>query len=184
MKVVAVYGGPRQNGNTILLMEEMLKEATAQGAETEVFYLNKLKYRGCQACFGCKSHEGCVIQDDVQPILKAIAEADRIILATPVFMWDMTGQLKLLVDRLFCFLNLDHTSLLKPGKKVLWAVTQGQLDTNKFRNVFDTHGKMMEFLGFGENKVYIAGGLSVPGEIKQQPQVLDEARKMVDWLLK
>lgn len=185
MKVVAIYGGPRKNGNTLVLLQEVLDEVQKAGATTEVFSLNQLNFRGCQSCYGCVRNGTCVIKDDAQKVLAAVAEADRIILATPVYMWDMTGQLKLFIDRLFSFLNPeDHTSKLAPGKKVLWTVTQGQLDPNKFRDVFDRHGKMMEFLGFGENKVFIAGGLANPGEIKKQPQVLADARKMVAWLLK
>jgi len=184
MKIVALYGGPRKKGNTLLLLEEVLQAVRQQGAEVEVFNLNTLNFKGCQACFGCKKHEGCVIKDDAQRVLQAIAAADRLVLATPVYMWDLTGQLKLMLDRLFCFLNLDHTSKLTPGKKVLWTITQGQPDTNMFKEVFVKHGKMLEFLGFGENQFVMAGGLMVPGDINKQTAVLAEARAKAQWLVK
>ena len=184
MKVVAIYGGPRRNGNTLDLLKEVLDQVEKQGATTETFYLNQLNFKGCQSCFGCTKNITCVLKDDAQKVLAAVGAADRIILATPVYMWDMTGQLKLFIDRLFSFLNLDHTSKLAPGKKVLWTVTQGQPDTEKFRSVFVKHGQMLEFLGFGENKVFIAGGLFTPGDLKKQPQVLQAARDQADWLLK
>jgi len=183
MKIVALYGGPRPNGNTALLMKEILAEAQKQGAETEVFNLNKLNYKGCQACYSCKHNLTCAIKDEAQPVLAAIAAADRILIASPIYMWDITGQLKMLLDRLFCFLNTDYTSKLQPGKKVLWAITQGQVNLDLFRPVVEKHGKMLEFLGFGENQVFIAGGLANPGEILKQPEVLQAAREKAGWLV-
>ena len=183
MKVVALLGSPRKQGNTALLMQEVLKETEALGGKTEVFYLNRMEIKGCQSCFACKSHPTCVLKDDGKQVLDAIAEADRVILATPVYMWDMTAQLKTLVDRLFCFLNRDYSSKLAPGKKILWTITQGQVDEKMFLATFEKHGKMLQFLGFGESKFLIAGGLQTPGDLSSQTGVLEKAREMAKWLV-
>ena len=142
-----------------------------------------MNIKGCQSCFGCKSHPSCVIQDDGKRVLDSIAKADRVIMATPVYMWDMTAQMKTLVDRLFCFMNPDYSSKLAPGKKILWTITQGQVDDKLFLGTFEKHGKMLQFLGFGENKFIIAGGLGNPGDISSQTNVLQSAREMAKWLV-
>lgn len=183
MKIVALLASPRPKGNTAVLMQKVLQEAEALGAQTEVFSLNKLNIRGCQSCYACKKNPTCIIKDDAQPILKAIAEADRVVLATPVYMWDMAGQMKIMIDRLFCFLNTDYTSKLKPGEKVLWTITQGQPDVDKFRTVFEQHAAMMEFLGFGENKLFITGGMMAPGDAEKQSDAMEEAASMAKWLV-
>ena len=185
-KVVALMGSPRKQGNTDLLMQEVVQEAEKMGAKAEIFYLNGLNLKGCQACFACKSNPDCVtcvIKDDAAKILDAIVSADAVIMATPVYMWDMTAQLKLLVDRLFCFLNPDYSSKLSPGKRILWAITQGNPDTSRFLPAFEKHGKMLEFLGFGHNQFLLAGGLRLPGEIRSQGEVLQKARDMASWLV-
>lgn len=183
MKIVALLASPRQKGNTAVLMERALKEAEALGAQTEVFNLNKLNMKGCQSCYGCKRNPSCVIKDDGQSVLEAIAGADGVILATPVYMWDMAGQLKLMIDRLFSFLNTDYSSKLTPGKKVLWTITQGQPDTDKFRHTFEGHAAMMEFLGFGENKLFITGGMMMPGDAEARTDAMEQAAEMAKWLL-
>lgn len=183
MKIVALLASPRPQGNTAVLMQKVLQEAAVLGAQTEVFALNKLNIKGCQGCYGCKKNPSCVIKDDAQSILKAIAEADGIILATPVYMWDMAGQLKIIIDRLFSFFNVDYTSKLTPGKKVLWTITQGQPDVDKFRSVFEQHAAMMEFLGFGENKLFITGGMMVPGDAELRSDAMEEAKAMAQWLV-
>ena len=182
-KVVALQGSPRKNGNTELLMQQVVQEAEKLGAKTEVFYLNGLNMKGCQACFACKTNPLCVMKDDASKILEAIAAADAVILATPVYMWDMTAQLKLLVDRLFCFLNPNYSSKLSPGKKVLWTITQGNPDEKGFMAAFEKHGKMLQFLGFGQNQFLLAGGLRTPGEISARAEVLQKARDLAGWLV-
>jgi multimeric flavodoxin WrbA len=98
-------------------------------------------------------------------------------------MWDMAGQLKIIIDRLFSFFNVDYTSKLTPGKKVLWTITQGQPDVDKFRSVFEQHAAMMEFLGFGENKLFITGGMMVPGDAELRSDAMEEAKAMAQWLV-
>jgi multimeric flavodoxin WrbA len=180
MKVVALLGSPRQTGNTARLMQEVLKIAEAKGAQTQVFYLNQLTMKGCQSCFACKSQPSCIVQDGASPILEAIAEADSVVLGTPVYMWDMTAQLKNVVDRLYCFLNPDFSSKLAPGKKVLWAITQGQPDPNMFLATFEKHGKMLQMLGFGENEFLIAEGMR-PGVTMSQ-DMIKNAHDMGEWV--
>lgn len=183
MKIVALLASPRPKGNTAVLMQKVLQEAETLGAQTEVFSLNKLNIRGCQSCYGCKKNLSCVIKDDAQPILEAIAGADRVILATPVYMWDMAGQLKIMIDRMFSFINTDYTSKLAPGKKVLWTITQGQSDVDQFRTVFEHHVAMMEFLGFGENKLFITGGMMMPGDAEARTEAMETAAMMAKWLV-
>lgn len=183
MKIVALLAGPRQKGNTAVLMQKVLQEAETLGAQTEIFSLNKLNMKGCQGCYGCKRNPTCVIKDDAQQVLAAIAEADRIVLATPVYMWDMAGQLKIMIDRFFSFMNMDYTSKLTQGKKVLWTITQGQPDVDKFRTVFEQHAAMMEFLGFGENKLFITGGMMMPGDAEARTDVMEKAAAMAKWLV-
>jgi multimeric flavodoxin WrbA len=181
-KIIALNGSPREQGSTAALVDAVLKAAGQQGAEVKSYYLNGMKIRGCQACYACKAEGRCVLNDDMQQLYGEIAGADGIIFASPVYMWQVTAQLKAAVDRLFPFLKRDYSSYLTPGKKVLLAVTQGQPNPDMFRDYFAGMGKMLSFLGFGEHKILIAGGTSKPDDFLKQAETVAAAGRMGAWI--
>lgn len=181
-KIVVLNGSPHEHGCTAALTGEVMKSAEKQGADIKSYYLNGMNIKGCQGCFKCAESGRCVQQDDMQPVYDAIYEADSIVLASPVYMWSMSAQLKTAVDRLFAFLRPGHTSALKPGKKVLLLFTQGQKDTNMFRHYFEHVGKNMQFMSFGEYKILVAGGTHQPEQVLCQADVMTQAEAMGKWL--
>jgi multimeric flavodoxin WrbA len=99
IKVLGIYGSPRQGGNTDLLLDQILEGARAAGAEVESIYVRKLKISGCLECGSCEDTGECVIQDDMQTVYPLFQEADVIFLASPNFFYSVTAQVKLLIDR-------------------------------------------------------------------------------------
>lgn len=99
MKIVAFNGSPRKGGNTQLLLQEAVRGAKEQGAEVTVFDLNWMNIKPCQNCGGCAETAQCIVQDDMQKIYEAIRSADRIILASPIFFFGLSGQTKIMIDR-------------------------------------------------------------------------------------
>ncbi|HBF39435.1 MAG TPA: flavodoxin family protein [Firmicutes bacterium] len=183
-QIVVLNGSPHEHGSTAALVGEILKGIDQQGIKVNSYYLNGMNIHGCQGCNACRSKGRCVQQDDMQPIYDDIAEADGIIMATPVYMWQVTAQLKQAIDRLFPFLKFDYSSYLKPGKKVLLAATQGRDDTALFRPYFEHVGKNLVFLGFGAYKIFIAGETHQPEDLYRQPQVMAEVGRLGEWLTK
>jgi multimeric flavodoxin WrbA len=181
-KIVAVNGSPRVRGCTAALVDEVLKSAGERGAAVKSYNASTLNIKGCQSCYACRAHGKCVLQDDMQELYEEIATATSIIFATPVYMWQMTGQLKLVVDRLYPFLKPDYSSYLTPGKKVLLAVTQARPDPAMFHHYFEHMGKNLVFLGFGEYKILIAGQTHKPEDLLSQTAVVTEARQLGGWL--
>lgn len=181
-KIVVLNGSPHEHGCTAALTDKVVKSAEQRGAEVTVFQLNNMNIKGCQGCFKCMQTGRCATADDMQPIYDIIADADGIILASPVYMWSMSAQLKTAVDRLFAFLRPDHGSALRPGKKVLLLFTQGQKDTAMFRHYFEHVGKNMQFMNFGDYRILVAGGTHVPEQVISQKDVMDEADLMGKWL--
>jgi multimeric flavodoxin WrbA len=99
MKVVAIVGSPHSNGNTSFLVDEALKELSAQGIETEKFVLGDCSVAPCQGHEKCGTFKACVIKDDAPGIIKKYNEADAVILASPVYFYDVTAQMKAFIDR-------------------------------------------------------------------------------------
>jgi multimeric flavodoxin WrbA len=99
MKVVAVIGSPRKNGNTEILASHTLKAIAEEGIETEIISLAGKDIRPCSACMACNQKEECSIKDDLAPIYQKMKEADGIILASPVYYGSCTALLKGLMER-------------------------------------------------------------------------------------
>jgi multimeric flavodoxin WrbA len=102
MKVVIFRGSPRREGNTDLLLGEALK-ALSGGNEAVVFTLNDMNIRPCQNCGGCDDTGKCVQSDDMDDVYTAIREADRIVVASPIFFFSLSAQVKIMVDRCQAF---------------------------------------------------------------------------------
>lgn len=115
MKAIAVNGSPRKQGNTAALLESALEGAAAAGAETELVHLYDLNYKGCTSCFACKlkggsSYGQCAVNDDIQPLLRAIEQADALILGSPIYYASVSGAMRSLLERLlFQYLVYDAT---------------------------------------------------------------------------
>jgi multimeric flavodoxin WrbA len=102
MKVIGINGSARKDGNTSILIQKVFEPLTAQGIEAELIDLGAKSVRGCLACMQCfeKKDGHCVQdQDALNDILDAMRVADGIILGTPVYFADISGQIKCFMDR-------------------------------------------------------------------------------------
>ena len=113
MNVIAINGSPRKKWNTATLLEHALAGAASEGAGTELVHLYDLNYKGCTSCFACKLKEGksygkCAMKDDLTPVLEKIADADALILGSPIYFGIVTGEMRSFMERLL-FPNLTYT---------------------------------------------------------------------------
>jgi len=95
MKIVIINGSARK-GNTLTAINAFIKGADEKN-EIEVIAPDKLHISPCKGCGACQCHKGCVDQDDTNPTINKLVEADMILFATPVYWWGMTAQLKQIV---------------------------------------------------------------------------------------
>ncbi len=123
MKVMAVNGSPRKAWNTATLLKKALKGAASQGAETELVHLYDLKFTGCTSCFACKIRGGksygrCAIKDDLRPILQKVEEVDALILGSPIYFSEVSGEMRSFLERLLFpfFTYTDPPQSLFPQK--------------------------------------------------------------------
>jgi len=113
MKVIGINGSPRKKGNTAKLVEKALEGAESWVAESEIIHLYDLNYKGCKSCFACKLKDGesygtCATHDDLTPVLQRIKEADALILASPLYLGTVTGEMRSFLERLvFPYLVYD-----------------------------------------------------------------------------
>lgn len=125
MKVIAINGSPRENWNTHILLEKCLNGAKEIGAETELINLYDINFKGCISCFACQ-RKGvkiykCAMKDDLEPILQKICECDALVLGSPIYFGNITGEMRSFIERLlfpYCSYELKPSSF---GKKIKTA---------------------------------------------------------------
>lgn len=101
MKVLAINCSPRRNGNTSILLEEVLKAIGKEGIETELHQLGGKKVSGCIACEKCRKEKDGVCHQKNKAINKCISkmiEADAIIIGSPTYFADLSTEAKALID--------------------------------------------------------------------------------------
>ena len=98
-KVLVLSGSPRKNGNSDMLCDAFIKGAENSGHLAEKILIKNKKISPCLACYGCRNTHLCVQKDDMREILEKMVQADVIVLATPVYFYSLSGQLKTLIDR-------------------------------------------------------------------------------------
>ncbi len=101
MKVIALNGSPRKNGNTRLALETVCAELNSEGIETEILDVGSLKLTGCRACGACAKLGKCVMDDGLNEIAEKAAAADGLVVGSPVYYADINGTLKCFLDRFF-----------------------------------------------------------------------------------
>ena len=112
MKVLAVNGSPRKNGNTVALLKQAMDGAKSQGAETRRIDLYSMNYKGCISCFYCKRkdkpHGICAVRDDLTPILAELKETDILLLGSPIYYDNITSGMAAFLER-FLFSNYIYS---------------------------------------------------------------------------
>lgn len=101
MKVIAINGSPRKNGNTELMLREVMGILEKNDIDTELIQLGGKKVRGCVACMKCKEEKDgyCHKKNDLlNECIKKMAEADGILIGSPVYFSDVTPEIKALID--------------------------------------------------------------------------------------
>jgi multimeric flavodoxin WrbA len=123
MNIIAINGSPRKNGNTAILLGKALEGAASKGARTELIQLYELNYKGCISCFACKRKGGksygkCAVQDDLSGVFEKIEQADALILGSPIYFGEVSGEMRSFLERLFFpyLVYDDEHSVLFPKK--------------------------------------------------------------------
>jgi len=177
-KLLILKGSPREKGNSAMLANEAAAGAMQAGAKVESIYLHGMDIRACDGCDLCKE-EGvnCVIEDDMQTLYAKLLEADALLLASPIYWFTYSAQLKLCIDRWYGLWNL-HTDAFK-GKPVGIILTYGDTDlyTSGGINAIHSFESMFRYL---EAPIVgmVYGSVSDPGDAEKQPELMQAAHQL------
>lgn len=138
-KIMIIDGGPRKNFNTASMLQAFAEGAKSVGNDIDVkiVRLYDINYKGCMSCMACKikgkASNVCKFRDALTPILEEIAQADGLVLGSPIYFGQITGQMQAFLERLsFPWLSYNDYSLTAPKKMpvVLMETMNGLPDNN------------------------------------------------------
>ena len=102
MKIVVLNGSPRKGGNTEIMTQAFAEAARKNQNEVSILDVAPMNIRGCLGCKYCWAHKGeCVQKDDMGKVFEALVDADMVVFASPIYWFDITAQMKTVIDRLY-----------------------------------------------------------------------------------
>lgn len=171
--VLIISSSPRINGNSDTLAHEFEQGALKAGNHVDFVNLAKKKINYCLACYGCREKHRCVQKDDFNEILELALKADVILLATPVYFYSMSGQLKVFIDRLVA----AYTEIRADMYIFITAWDENKVNLQSTLEAI--RGATRDcFNDCPEKGVLLAGGLGDRGEAKEHPDYLKKAHEM------
>jgi multimeric flavodoxin WrbA len=179
MKILGIMGSPRKRGNTDLLLDEALRGAKSQGAEVEKLVVSELDISPCREIYGCLRDGNCVIDDDMQQVYVKLMEADHIILASPMFFYGLTSQVKSLIDRCqalwvrkYVLKQIQPLTTERKGVFISVGATKGK---RLFDGAILTLKYFFDAIDAKYSAELLVRGVEKKGEIKKHPTALSEA---------
>lgn len=177
MKVIGILGSPRREGNTEILLDEALRGASDHGGLCEKIVLRDLKITPCLEIYKCAEDGVCAIQDDMQPLFPKIVHAERLIIASPVFFYGVTGLAKAMIDRCQSLwakkyiLKLPVSPIAdRKGAFISVGATQGK---KLFDGVKLTVKYFFDAIDVKYSDELLVRGADEKGEVRNQPEALE-----------
>ena len=181
MRILGIMGSPRIGGNTDLLLDAALSGARSQGAEAEKIVVDRLSISPCREYYGCLKDGNCVIRDDMDALYPKILEADGIVIASPIFFYGITAQLKAMVDR--CQALWARKRVLKQtwpgaGRKGAFIAVGATRGEKLFDGSIATVKYFFKTIGVEYAEELLIRGVDQKGDIQKHPSALKDAFKL------
>jgi len=177
MQVLGIVASPRKNGNTDTIVQTILDGAASVGHKTSKVNLNDLKYKGCQGCMYCRTHDHCSQKDDMTGLMDQIKKADVVIFSTPVYMLELSGQFRIMEDRMFPFMDVNFQPRLN-SKKAVIVTSQGSPEAKAFDHATDGLANILKTCGFTVVDTIKMTMGNDPKAAKAKKDLMDSAKKL------
>jgi len=181
-KALVIYGSPRENGNTDILLKELVKgiKDGNKKIEVEEIYLRTLNIHPCRECRSCDSSGRCVVNDDMQKLYEKLQYADYIILGSPIFFYSVTAQTKAMIDRSQALWAKKYLLKQKKTKeKRGWFISTG---ATRGKKLFEGASFTIRYFFDALDAIYtgelLIKGIDEKGDILNYPEALCQAYEL------
>jgi multimeric flavodoxin WrbA len=180
MKVLAMYGSPRKEGNTTLLLQALVKGLHAQGGAATEIFLCDLQILPCVADHSCSQSGECFLQDDMRIIYSHLVTHDCIVLAAPIFFYSVNAQTKALIDRSQALWARKYVLKLPVGaaeikKKGIFISVGATKGAKLFDGTLLTVKYFFDTINAELSHALLHRSIDGAGEILKHPDALQEA---------
>lgn len=176
--ILIFNGSPRKNGNTATLCEILSKSIEENGGKVEILTLNSLNISPCRACEACmKNKDGkCVQDDDMGKIYGKILDAKGLVFAAPIYWFNYSAQLKLLIDRMYALFGMENAL---SGKIMVGILVYGDSNVQNSGaiNAINSLTNMFNYIG-GTIKEIVNGSAMNIGDIQKNADVVNKVKKL------
>ena len=181
MKVLVILGSPRKKGNTDLLIGRIVEGIEEAGGSAELIRLEGMDIHPCIGCGGCEKEGTCVIQDRMHELYPKIDEADRIIIASPIYFYSLTAQTKAFVDRCQAMWSRKYIlnkRLNKHKKKIGYLVSVAATKGERvFESAILTVKYALDAMDYTYGGEFVVKGVDKRGAIREKQEILEKARE-------
>lgn len=177
-KLLILKGSPRERGNSAVLADRAAEGARQAGWEVESIHLQTMDIRACDGCDLCRDNDVyCVIEDDMQSIYPKLIEADALLLASPVYWFTFSAQLKLCIDRWYGLWSIQHEAFRGKPIGIILTYADTNLTTSGGINAIRTYESMFQFL---EAPIIgtVHGSVSDVGDAQKHPELMEAAYQL------
>ena len=182
MRVLGINASPHENGNTAYALRYALSLLDKAGVETVHIALANKNIHACQGCFVCRNGE-CIHDDDMGPIVAAMRQCDALLLASPVYMGMVTGQMKTMMDR---------TVLLRVNEFELSGKIGAGIACGGFRNggqeltlqCMHTFFLQQDMFAIADGPRFSHSGAAIVGKAEEDDVGLQTVRNLVDKIVR
>jgi multimeric flavodoxin WrbA len=175
--IVILKGSPRPQGNSSVLADQVAAGAIDSGAQVESFFLHEMNIRPCDGCDDCRETGVCMARDDMQTLYPKLLAADAIVLASPIYWFTFTAQLKACIDRWYSLWNYKNDAFKSKAFGVILTYGDTDLYTSGAINAIHTFETMFRFIQ-AEVVGWVYGSLSDIGDAQKHPELMDKAFRL------
>ncbi|MFX1340133.1 MAG: flavodoxin family protein [Promethearchaeota archaeon] len=171
-KILGIMGSPRKNGNTHILLSQILEPAKDNGAITDVIFLSDLEIKECDGCHACWKGNQCSKNDDMNNLYQTIIESDPIIFGTPIYWYGPTALMKAFLDR-FVYFNCPENRQKIRGKSAILVVPFEEDNIETAEPLIRMFEKSFEYLEMELIEKIIVPGVGKKGEVLGKKEILE-----------
>lgn len=183
MKVLGIGGSPRNGGNTDIILEEILRGVRDSGGKTEAVFLRNYDINQCTGCERCRNDLTCTrFSDGMISIYPKIEDADVLVLGSPVYNYNITGLMKLFIDRLYPYYIFSEDRPRRYGSRlagknkisVVFSVCE-QTAAGETGFAIEAMSRPLEALGYTTRQSFQICGFFDKGAVSYDADVMKEA---------
>lgn len=166
-EILVLSGSPRKGGNTDMLVAAFRKGAESAGHAVTVRTVGQNQVRGCVACDTCWSRGvPCSMNDGFNALGPDLERAEILVLATPIYCFGITAQLKAAVDKFYAYLRSPKPLRIKDAALISCAGDNG---IAVFSGAVETFKNLVSYMKWGNAGILMAPGVNEPGDVANTP---------------